>query len=105
MGRFDTGRQGVKASKDELPLAEQTARRLLLADIQPDDPGLAFIREWNAAVYAKAMQDPEYRQAVERQWQNGAGSAAASVLRSISPLAASAEGADENLSQGGTPTT
>jgi hypothetical protein len=32
----------------QLTLAEQTARRLLLAGITPDDPGLAAIREWNA---------------------------------------------------------
>lgn len=37
-----------------MTLAEQTARRLELAGIWPDDPGLAHIRAWNAAAYRRA---------------------------------------------------
>ena len=36
-----------------LTLAEQTARRLILAGIKPGDPALAAIREWNAAARAR----------------------------------------------------
>jgi hypothetical protein len=48
---------------DGLTLAEQTGRRLLLAGITPDDPGLAAAREWNAAVYARGevTMTPSYR--------------------------------------------
>jgi hypothetical protein len=42
----------------QLTLAEQTARRLLLAGITPDDPGLAAIREWNARAYERAHPEP-----------------------------------------------
>jgi hypothetical protein len=45
------------ADRDEMPLAEQVARRLLLAGIQPDDPDLVAIREWNAAVYRRGESD------------------------------------------------
>ena len=34
-------------------LAAQTAARLVAAGITPDDPGLASIRAWNAAVLAR----------------------------------------------------
>jgi hypothetical protein len=48
-----------------LTLAEETGRRLLLAGITPDDPGLAAAREWNAAVYQRAGEvtpmTPSYR--------------------------------------------
>ena len=40
------------ADKDEMTLAEQTARRLILAAIHPDDPGLAIIRDWNTQALA-----------------------------------------------------
>jgi hypothetical protein len=39
---------------DGLTLAEQTTRRLHAARIHWNDPGLIAIREWNAAVYARA---------------------------------------------------
>jgi hypothetical protein len=45
---------GVPVADTGMTLAEQTARRLLLAGITPDDPGLAAIREWNARVYQRA---------------------------------------------------
>jgi hypothetical protein len=41
-----------------MTLAEQTGRRLLLAGIRWDDPGLVAIREWNAAAYARAAAPP-----------------------------------------------
>jgi len=43
---------------DDLPLAEQTARRFILAGITWDHPELVAIREWNAAVYARAAVPP-----------------------------------------------
>ena len=46
---------------EELTLAEQTARRLLLAGIHPLDPALIAIREWNAAARARqaiTKEDP-----------------------------------------------
>jgi hypothetical protein len=44
----------VNGNGDGMTLAEQTARRFILAGITWDDPGLRAIREWNARVYAKA---------------------------------------------------
>jgi hypothetical protein len=38
------------------PLAVQCAVRLAVAGIQHDDPGLQWIREWNAAVLARTAQ-------------------------------------------------
>ena len=38
---------------DQLTLAEQTARRLILAGITPDNPALARIRDWNIAAWAR----------------------------------------------------
>jgi hypothetical protein len=43
--------------RDQMTLAEQITRRLILAGIKPDDPGLVAIREWNAAVYRRAGTD------------------------------------------------
>ena len=43
---------------DRLTLAEETARRLILAGIAPDDPGLEQIREWNARAHEKAHPLP-----------------------------------------------
>jgi hypothetical protein len=37
-----------------MTLAEQTTRRLILAGITRNDPGLVRIRAWNTAAYAKA---------------------------------------------------
>jgi hypothetical protein len=39
---------------EPMTLGEQTARRLILAGIIPDDPGLARIRAWNSLVYQRA---------------------------------------------------
>ena len=39
--------------EDEPTLAEQTARRLILAGIKPNNPALTAIREWNAAARAR----------------------------------------------------
>ena len=45
--------------EDEPTLAEQTARRLILAGIKPGNPALTAIREWNATVQARqAKEDP-----------------------------------------------
>ena len=41
-----------------MTLAEETARRLLLAGIRPDDPGLVKWLAWNAAVYGRAPVPP-----------------------------------------------
>jgi hypothetical protein len=42
------------------PLAVQCAVRLAAAGIQPDDPGLQRVQEWNAAVRARTAQpEPE----------------------------------------------
>ena len=55
----------------ELDLPTQTDRRLRAAGITADDPGLAFICGWNAAVYARAEADPERAAhiAMAKQWQ------------------------------------
>jgi len=38
---------------DDLPLAEQTARRFILAGITWDHPELVYARAWNAAAYQR----------------------------------------------------
>jgi len=40
-----------------MTLAEQTTRRLLLADIHPLDPALVAIRDWNHHAHERAKED------------------------------------------------
>jgi hypothetical protein len=42
----------------DICLGCQTARRLSAAGITPDDPALTQVREWNAAVRARAQDVP-----------------------------------------------
>jgi hypothetical protein len=46
-----------------MTLARETSLRLQIAGIKPDDPGLVFIREWNAAAAARARLRREERRA------------------------------------------
>jgi hypothetical protein len=40
-------------------LEQETAARLTRAGIGPADPGMAFIRAWNAAAYARRRAELE----------------------------------------------
>jgi len=42
----------------DMTLAEQTARRFILAGITWDHPEVVYARAWNAAVYGRAAVPP-----------------------------------------------
>lgn len=55
-----------------MSLSNIIAQRLRAAGIAPNDPGLMFIRDWNAAAYARAAAVEEARRAAAlAKWRAG----------------------------------